>query len=551
MRGRLLSLFLLAFIFVFSGCVKDDLSDLQNQIDDLNQKVDDLEEAQQQELLTAITQLQTAISALETTNAEQYTEMLTNLQAIEEEVANNATAIYYGNLLTDADFAALQSQGATIVTGKVVASKAEHYTALANVKLIGGTFTVQGNVDVDLQMLENVGEDLLIAGITGDVSVAFDKLASVGGDLELMNTSITSFVADELVLIKGRLNVENNPTMASLSLAKLDVTEEVYINGFWNDDPDYIGLGSLTTLDLSSTNVLGDLHIEYVSGGVLNVGEVDGSFYVSNTKLTELVLGSAVIEGDFTLQHNGNLATTDFSTLTTIEGDVSVSFNSTDWFDYMAPTGLDALPAFEALESIGGDVRVEGNGYLTSLETFNSVTEFTGSQIFVASNGSNGTGLTYINIFNALEDGGPATWTKLDINVIENSAWFDGFNKLLEANNINLNVSGVLDQNTWMNGPTKIEGFALMTACKSLQLYAKNAEEFTAFASLDNFKGWGVTNCMTLEMPEDTNVGMCSMEPIFNKILNGDFDSKPAVFNYNWSPMDNADAVAQLLAPCN
>ena len=173
MRRRLLSLFLLAFIFVFGGCVKDDLSDLQNQIDDLNQKVDDLEEAQQQELLTAITQLQTAITALESTNAEQYTEMLTNLQSIEEEVANNATAIYYGNLLTDADFAALQSQGATIVTGKVVASKAEHYTALGNVKLIGGNFTVQGNVDVDLQMLENVGEDLLIAGITGDVSVAF------------------------------------------------------------------------------------------------------------------------------------------------------------------------------------------------------------------------------------------------------------------------------------------------------------------------------------------------------------------------------------------
>jgi len=343
---RLLSLMLVALIFAFSGCMKDDLNDLQDQIDQLNQKVDDLEKTQQQELLTAIAQLQATITALETTNAEQYAEMLANLQTIEDEVANNAAAIYYGNLLTDADFAALKSQGATIVTGKVVASKAEHYMALANVKLIGGSFTAQGNVNVDLKMLETVGEDLLINGIKGDVSVAFEKLASVGGDFKLMNTSITSCTADELVLINGKLYVENNPTMASLSLAKLDVTKEVYINGFWNDDPELIGLGSLTMLDLSSTNVLGDLHIEYVSGGVLNVGEVDGSFYLGNTKLTELVLGSVVIEGDFTLQYNGNLATTDFSTLTNIEGNVSVSFNSTDWFDYMAPTGLDALPAF-------------------------------------------------------------------------------------------------------------------------------------------------------------------------------------------------------------
>jgi len=203
------------------------------------------------------------------------------------------------------------------------------------------------------------------------------------------------------------------------------------------------------------------------------------------------------------------------------------------------------------LESIGGDVRVEGNRYLTTLETFNSVTEFTGSQIYVSGNGSNGTGLTYINIFNALEDGGPNTYTKLDISIYENSAWFDGFNKLLEANNINLNVSGVLDPDTWMNGTVKFEGFALMTACKSLQLYAKNADSFTAFPSLVNFKGFGVANCMVLEMPDDTNVGMCSMEPIFNKILSGTFNSKPAIFNYNWSQMDNADAIAQLLAPCN
>ena len=131
---------------------------------------------------------------------------------------------------------------------------------------------------------------------------------------------------------------------------------------------------------------------------------------------------------------------------------------------------------------------------------------------------------------------------------------FDSFNALLEANAITLNVTGLLDPLTWMTGTTKIDGFDAMTACQSLNIYAVNAESFSAFGVLDNFKGFDNTY-LSVTMPEDTNVGMCSMEPIFTKIKNGDFDvawnpDRVAKFYQGWSEVDRDTAIDQLLAPC-
>jgi hypothetical protein len=50
-------------------------------------------------------------------------------------------------------------------------------------------------------------------------------------------------------------------------------------------------------------------------------------------------------------------------------------------------------------------------------------------------------------------------------------------------------------------------------------------------------------------MPAAT-VGMCSMETILTKIKDGVFDLKPAIFRQNWSEVDKATAIDQLLAPC-
>ena len=575
MRKKLIPFFFIVLAVLMGGCEANDIDDLQKQINGLTEKVNELEETQQAALLAEIAKLQAALIDMENSltgaigdgDADllaRYQALSSNLELLQEEVESNSAAVYYGNLLTDEDFAAFLAQEATIVTGKVIATSQSHIDAIAAMKMVGGDLTIAGGTTIELAALQNIGGNLYLAGISEvSATVKLPLLASVGDNVNIVNNSaLVSLEAEALLLINGSLESMENPMLETLSFSSLDQVNEVYVNEYLPNDPNYIGLGSLTNLDLSSTNVLGNVEIQYISGGSLSIGSIEGAFYLGYTKLTELALASETIKGDFTFVYNGNLTSIDFSVIKSIEGNVTISNNATSWYDFGAPTGLTELPAFEALESIGGDVTVESNGYLTSLETFNSVTTFTGTIIKFSGNGNAGGGawsvnntngdneLAYINVFNSLVDGGPSKYTKMDIYVWENTLWFNGFEALIEAKDITLNVSGILDSETWANGPTKIEGFNVMTACKSLKINATDAEAFTAYAALDNFKGYGVPNCLVLDMPKDLEVGMCSMANILNKIKNGDFDSKPAIFKQNWQEVEKEIAVDQLLAPC-
>ncbi len=575
MRKKLIPFFFIVLAVLMGGCEANDIDDLQKQINGLTEKVNELEETQQAALLAEIAKLQAALIDMESSltgaigdgDADllaRYQALSSNLELLQEEVESNSAAVYYGNLLTDEDFAAFLAQEATIVTGKVIATSQSHIDAIAAMKMVGGDLTIAGGTTIELAALQNIGGNLYLAGISEvSATVKLPLLASVGDNVNIVNNSaLVSLEAEALLLINGSLESMENPMLETLSFSSLDQVNEVYVNEYLPNDPNYIGLGSLTNLDLSSTNVLGNVEIQYISGGSLSIGSIEGDFYLGYTKLTELALASETIKGDFTFVYNGNLTSIDFSVIKSIEGNVTISNNATSWYDFGAPTGLTELPAFEALESIGGDVTVESNGYLTSLETFNSVTTFTGTIIKFSGNGNAGGGawsvnntngdneLAYINVFNSLVDGGPSKYTKMDIYVWENTLWFNGFEALIEAKDITLNVSGILDSETWANGPTKIEGFNVMTACKSLKINATDAEAFTAYAALDNFKGYGVPNCLVLDMPKDLEVGMCSMANILNKIKNGDFDSKPAIFKQNWQEVEKEIAVDQLLAPC-
>lgn len=556
MKKKLLPFLLVALIAIMAGCVGSDIDDLQNQIDDLNSKVDELEKSQQEALLAQIANLQAAMSALEASLSNdiesgdadllaQYQAVSANLAILEDEVANNSSAVYYGNLLTDDDFAAFLAQGATIVTGKVIVTKQAHIDALAACKMIGVDLNIEGGSAIELPNLQNVGGNLSVSKVSlADAVVTLPSLVSVGSSLTVMNnTDLASFTADALVLINNALYLGNNTNLTTLSLAGLDVVESVYMNEY--NEANY-GVGNLMNINLSSTNVTEDVDLNYI-GGTLNLGTIGGDLTLSNTSLTEFGIQSETI-GNLTIQYNYSLTNLDLGSLVTVEGGINLTGNGQSDGGGISSTTATAgefnFPAFEALTTINGDVNISSNT-CTQIESFNSVTTFTGALIKINGNG----GPELIRVFDALVDGGPNSWSKIDIDVYENTAWFNGFNALIEANIVKLAVNGILDQTTWANGPTKIEGFDAMTACKALELNAKDAAEFTAFSVLENFKGYGVTNCLILDMPAAT-VGMCSMEPILTKIKNGDFDTKNPIFRQNWSEVDKATAIDQLLAPC-
>lgn len=564
MKLKQLTSIALVGAMLFSSCEKGDIENLQSQIDDLNAKVDELEQSQEEALLTSITQLETAISTMSTSNATQYTELLAGLQKIEGEVLNNASSVYYGNLLTDADYDSLVEQGAQIITGKVMVYNANHLDALADVKMIGGSLSIIGSESVALNNLQAIGDDLNISGVSADATVEFGSLASVGGHFLVENNpGLTAVTADNLVLIDEELHLEKNLSLESLSLAKLDMAGEVNIYEYYENDPSYLGFGALNQLNLSTTDVEGDVNIQFVKAEEVSIGEIEGSFTIKSTYLNTLELTTTKINGDFVLE-NSPLSSISVDNLEKIEGMLTIRSLTDGSYNFSGATiGLETMPSFDALTYVGGDITIEANAMLLTMEAFNNVTEIKSSRISINGNAD----MEYISIFNNLVTAGPSNWTYTDIFITQTAKWFDSFNKLPKIKDLSLTISKPLDFGGGIGfgagvsavatetETVQIEGFDALTEVNTLYLTATDATTFTAFPALSTFKSWNGTY-LTVVMPSDANVGMCSMEPIFTKITNGDFDNefdatKKAFFQLNWAEQDRDVAVAQLLSTCN
>lgn len=552
MKFKKITCLILVGMLTLTSCVKDDLDDLQNQIDNLNSTVDNLKKTQQEALLAAIAALQADMASLST-------KLVGDLKLLENEVANNAKAVYYGNLITDADYAAFTAQGATIITGKVVVSNNSNITALANVKLIGKNLEIKGGTTIAFPALQSIGENFMVSDVSTNATISLSKLASIGGNFDVMNNSgLTSVTANELVLISGKLSTKTNLTLKTLSLAKLDQVDSISINEQVETDYDSPE-GELNVLDLSSTNVNRDVHIQYISTvSNLALGSVGGDFICEYSTLAKITLTGAKVGGDFIVEQNKKLSSIVVASLSRIEGKLKIVSN----YDYNTPgSGLVTMPSFAALQYIGGNVDISSNQDLKNVDSFNNVKEVRGTNIEFSGNGN----LDIVNIFNALVDtANPATQygdnSNASITVNANTFWFTGFKAIKQALNLEVSVSRTAGKFNEVTGEfepggstAKLDGFDNLTDVTTLSLTVTEITSFNAFAKLNNFKNFGIY--FTIYMPDDASVSLCSMKPILDKIKNGAFDvvwnvNKKAVFMYQWGEMDRNDAINQLVGAC-
>ena len=563
MKKRFLPLLMVVVLTILGGCVGDDIDNLQNQIDDLNSKVDDLKKTQQEALLAAITSLQSSISDLSKASdagdanlLAKYQTISANLTLLQQEVANNADAVFYGNLLTDADFTAFKAQGATIVTGKVNVTKQEHITALAAAKMVGGNLTISNGKTIGLPALENVGGSLVVTGVSSEsATITLPKLVSVGEIVNVTaNPGLTSFVANALVLVGTDLATSKNAAMATLSFAALDlVGGDIAIDEFWSGDPNYEGYGAMSSINLSGTKVVGEANLSFIAGNNLTLGAVGENISISDSKIHNYLFGGnfAGIE----MKNNKEMESFDISAITAIKG--NVTFNGNDF------SAMGAFPTFETVTNIGGDVTISGNTGISSLEAFNNVTTMTGAKVDF-----NGNSADLISIFNKLKKGyAPFAWSKpaLKISIYANTSWFNGFESLLEnEQDIILDIAPISDDGGFgvssvggtASGNLKIEGFDVLTKARTLTVNTGLATEFSALGS---FVGtYYPNNAVTISYPRDLTTGYCTIKTFLNAIKAGTYTGtvnfKETFEEYGFpssTPVDKMTAVDILLGRCN
>jgi len=576
MRIKTLSGLMLAGMLTFSSCVNNgDIDELQDQIDNLNSTVEALKKTQQEALLAAIANLEADLAGLEASLGDletdlgglgaDYDALFADLGLLDQEVKNNANTVYYGNVITEADYTAFAAQeGATIITGRVVVSGNAHVSALANIKLIGKSLEIKGGSTITLPALKSVGENLMVSDLSSTATINLASLASIGGDVKVMNNEgLTEFIANELLLIGGGLSTKENSTLATLSFAKLDQVSEINIDEFLANDPNYTNIGMLTTLNLSGANVNGDVFMTRVGDvDMVSLGNIKGGCTLTYSYIKNISINGESIGDDFSVQYNAKLQTIETPNLTKIEGGIDISGNIGDSFAGF--TSLTVLPSFPALKYIGGDLTISSNTDLTSADSFNAVTEITGNMISISGNGN----FESMTILNALTNV-YHNYNYASVNLSVKTNWFNGFGEVTQLNNVNVEINALSTDDGGFGGFStnsavstlgdviKLEGFGKLTRSYTLQLRLKDVTDFSAFASYTSFTDWQVG--LYIQMPAN-GVGMCSMASFLTRVkTGGDFDNKPVKFEeiglneWNWPTaieVDRDTAVDQLLAPC-
>jgi len=552
-KGIIYVLFVVS-VLTLGGCAKTgDIDELQDQLNELDDKLNQLEQDQQNNLLAEIATLQAQISNLMADNnglTADYEALLASLTSLEEEIAAGET-VYYGNVLTDDDFALVLSEGATVVTGNVVAKSQGNVDALVSVKMIGGNLELRGGNTVSLPALENVAVNLIIEGVNdADALVSLPMLKTVGADAMISdNNGAVSIDMPELILINGDLELDTNKMLASVSLTKLDLivgSLEIY-----EMNPDTYENGNLVALDLSSTDVNGDVSSSYLGeGSELLLGEVSGDFRGEGNGFAKIEILNATFDGNITIQSNPSLSEISFPNMTIVNGDINVLYNVGGGFIGAGTSALTSLSCFDNLTEVGGSIDISGNMF-PELDAFNNVETVGGGSIRLNENGQE---KTLVNVFNALE--GTGSYSSLNIDIVEKTEWFTGFALLPKANNVALRIVRTQDAN-WNQGEVaKLEGFDLLTQAYMLDLDIADATEVSAFPLLTSLTKYG--EYLRITMPNDTNVTLCSMSTLLTGVKNGDYDNqwstdvKATFFDaWNWMELDRTVAVDLLLLGCN
>ncbi|TLX76569.1 hypothetical protein E9993_06675 [Labilibacter sediminis] len=584
MKKLLSYLLVIVLVVNFSSCSEDysgDIDDLQKQIDDLDKKVEDLKNQQLADLLAEIAQLKSDIASLEDDLTDldsdvlaNYNELLTNLQALEDEIANSGNAVYYGDMLTDADFTEFKALGATVVIGKVAATKQQHLDDLNAVKMISNNFSIAAGTTINLPYLETLGGDLYIFSMPdAGATVSFPVLKSIANDFVINNpVGLESISMPELLVVFKDLKGVGLHNVNLLTMPKLDFVNSIYL------EAEKSAVRGLATLDLSVTNVVEGVEIRGLAeGSEVNLGVVGEDIILSDNFLSSISFQNTDVYGDLVIEQCKFLTSLSSPNLTSISGSFRFEWNlgGEGGLGNIAlkstSTEADVIKAFDKLETVGRDFIFSFNT-IANVKGFHAVTSVGGN------NSGDETGNIYVQ-------GNMGVQQMYILNNISSVAKgiliegkcdaFTGFNMITHhygrfgdgQPSIQLALSQRRDDN---NVPVKlctIDAFAKLTHTNGIFM---DLGEVTGFGidpvsrtmrTFGSIVSPGEELYLTVYLPSEDDAtfgtgkfGACSMSNFLTKVKNGDYDlyanSKAEFFDYNWNPLDYTTAVDALLANC-
>jgi hypothetical protein len=544
MKRKLVHVFVVAAMLSATSCYKDDIDGLQKKVDELEQKVSENTKTIQEQILNQISSLQNDIKTLQSEDEnlnKELEDVNDDLTEIKDDVADNSDAVFYGNLVSDADYAAYKEAGADVVTGKVYITTIEQAAIVSNCRWIGSDLITEvGN----LEGILNIGGDLIMNS-DGETIILKD-LVSIGGDFDIpLNDDLRTITANELVVINGKLSLKDGlKNLRTLSMHSLELVGSVYLNG----DNTAADTGK-TNLDLdwNSPLIAGDLHITKIDNIETSVGSVYGDVTIDYNDINTFKFEGTELKGDFVFTYNST-ETILASSVLTMGGNVNIESNiptggTTPGSVQGAGPGLTEMD-FSNLGVINGDVLLKKNDYLTGI--FNNVSTVEGDITFEKGNMK----LDYI-VFENLENVKKVTFNMFSakslkgFNSVENSkdifivgsykieGDIEIFNSLVNIEQYNITVSLPHYRFGSLNLSNSFTSLESVNNIK-IKSYAVGTKYYESFIEAGAFPNLNVCKSLTFDGKVSYNEGFAKLTTISTSLTlsNGALDlSLPAVTN--------------------
>ena len=388
------------------------------------------------------------------------------------------------------------------------------FPAFSALKDIGGAFSIANHAALtafsSFDLLKGIGGNFFIDNNAALTTISgFDSLTSIGGDVMIQNNVLLETIAgfDMLETLTGAVTVTNN-TVLSSCCGLLRIADDIVMPGGATDIssnaegcnnigeirnicPRIINDDSDVPADVDSfTRIITDLTIggtitKFPNFDALEV--VEGNIIIRDltettlTSLTDIFPVLDSIRGDLIIEGNDFIQTiSGFTSLDSIGGDISIGSVGSFGVPSVGNNALTTLPSFPALTKIGGALEFFFNPKLTTLPSFSALTRV-GGNIGVAQNEALGT----ISGFEALES------IEASFLINQNAALgtISGFDVLESIGSTQLTFEGNIRiiENAAL---TALPTFDALTRIKS-GLFIENNASLTTFPSFSKLTSVG------------------------------------------------------------
>lgn len=282
---------------------------------------------------------------------------------------------------------ALALAGAAVAATSDTTSLTATLTSTTSISVASGcsfknglTATAQSDLD-DISGCEAVSGDITISGDLGSASIA--NVRAIYGDLKIFNSStITQFAADSLTTITGTLSLEQLTILTDLSFGSLASVGAISYVTLPN-----LGETGLSVVTECNSLLFSDTNIASLEG--VNPTHVEVFNINNNREMTSVNSNIETISSALTVAFNGDDTTVEFPDLLWANNMTFYSVSSVSIPEIVAinksagffESSMEELE-FPLVTSIGGDLTIENNEDLTSVD-FSNVTKLGGGLVIV------------------------------------------------------------------------------------------------------------------------------------------------------------------------